>query len=287
MITPTKWISGEQAEFISIRRDLTIGNHLRSMVDYFNPVYVFPGTQIAGGVSYFLYDKSYSGEVEFTSKTYVTESDSITNMRLLTTNGIIPRHAVAEKIIKNLENNTRLSSCIHKDLWKLTTSYRGKNVKTNTDDLSVITPSGISYISKSDVTNDLVNEYKVLLSRVVNGSTYLKDGAKKLLSTVKVLKPYEICNNSYMVMGGFGTELEAINAAKYIKTKFARFLLLQALFGIGLTSDRFKFVPLQNFTSVSDIDWSQSISDIDQQLYRKYNLTEKEINFIESIIAPM
>lgn len=57
-------------------------------------------------------------------------------MRLLNTSGIIPRHAVAEKIIKNLENTARLSSCIHKDLWKLATSYKGKHVKINTDDLT-------------------------------------------------------------------------------------------------------------------------------------------------------
>ena len=46
-------------------------------------------------------------------------------------------------------------------------------------------------------------------------------------------------------------------------------------------------IPLQDFTSKSDIDWSQSVTDIDRQLYAKYGLTEDEISFIESMIKPM
>jgi hypothetical protein len=53
------------------------------------------------------------------------------------------------------------------------------------------------------------------------------------------------------------------------------------------TAKTFKFVPLQDFTNNSDIDWSKTISEIDVQLYRKYGLTAAEINFIESMIKPM
>ena len=74
---------------------------------------------------------------------------------------------------------------------------------------------------------------------------------------------------------------------KYIATKFQRFLLLQALTSIHITKDSFIFVPLQDFTSSSDIDWSKSISEIDQQLYDKYDLSTDEIAFIEKMIKPM
>ncbi len=50
---------------------------------------------------------------------------------------------------------------------------------------------------------------------------------------------------------------------------------------------KWKYVPLQDFTSMSDIDWSQSISDIDKQLYAKYGLDEEEINFIETHVKEM
>ena len=74
---------------------------------------------------------------------------------------------------------------------------------------------------------------------------------------------------------------------KYIATKFQRFLLLQALTSIHITKDSFIFVPLQDFTVNSDIDWSKSIADIDRQLYAKYGLSEEEIAFIEKMIKPM
>ena len=74
---------------------------------------------------------------------------------------------------------------------------------------------------------------------------------------------------------------------KYIATKFQRFLLLQALTSIHITKDSFIFVPLQDFTANSDIDWSKSIADIDRQLYAKYGLSDEEIAFIEKMIKPM
>lgn len=74
---------------------------------------------------------------------------------------------------------------------------------------------------------------------------------------------------------------------KYVKTKFARILL-----GVlKITQDNkkgvWKYVPLQDFTSASDIDWSKSIPEIDQQLYRKYGLDQSEIDFIESHVKEM
>lgn len=54
-----------------------------------------------------------------------------------------------------------------------------------------------------------------------------------------------------------------------------------------MTKEKFAFVPLQDFTPQSDIDWTQSVADIDKQLYKKYGLTTEEQQFIESMIKPM
>lgn len=89
-------------------------------------------------------------------------------------------------------------------------------------------------------------------------------------------------------MATFHSEEQAHNCAKYIKTRFIRFLANQTVNGrSNVTDNTFKYIPLQDFTSSSDIDWSKSISDIDQQLYRKYNLTQEEIDYIENTIKPM
>jgi hypothetical protein len=92
---------------------------------------------------------------------------------------------------------------------------------------------------------------------------------------------------SFIGIGALNSIFEAEACHKYIKTKFARTLL-----GIlKVTQDNskgvWKYVPNQNFSPNSDIDWSKSIPEIDQQLYKKYNLSEDEIAFIERMIKPM
>ena len=74
---------------------------------------------------------------------------------------------------------------------------------------------------------------------------------------------------------------------KYIKTRFARTLLGILKITQDLNAEKWKYVPLQDFTPASDIDWSKSIHEIDLQLYRKYGLDEKEIEFIESHVKEM
>lgn len=92
---------------------------------------------------------------------------------------------------------------------------------------------------------------------------------------------------TFISIGLLNSKKEAESLLKYIETKFARSLLGVLKTTQHLTPEVWKFVPLQDFTSNSDIDWSQSISDIDQQLYRKYNLSDDEIEFIESHVKEM
>ena len=77
------------------------------------------------------------------------------------------------------------------------------------------------------------------------------------------------------------------NLRKYLTTKFTRFQHSLAKASQDATSKTFRFVPVQNFTENSDIDWSKSTQEIDKQLYTKYKLTNEEIEFIESMIKPM
>ena len=92
---------------------------------------------------------------------------------------------------------------------------------------------------------------------------------------------------SFIGIGTFETEFEASAMLKYVKSKFARTML--GILKITQDNDRevWRLVPLQDFTSMSDIDWNQSVADIDVQLYRKYGLDEAEIAFIESHVKEM
>ena len=97
----------------------------------------------------------------------------------------------------------------------------------------------------------------------------------------------QICSNALLAIGEFDNIKETQNLEKYMHTKFFRFMLGIKKIAQVLTSNIYSFVPLQDFKANSDIDWSKSIPEIDQQLYAKYNLTEEEISFIESMIKPM
>ena len=88
-------------------------------------------------------------------------------------------------------------------------------------------------------------------------------------------------------MGNFNTEAEADALVKYLKTKFARALLGILKVTQDMTPRVWGLVPQQDFTPNSDIDWSQSVADIDRQLYAKYGLDESEIDFIESHVKEM
>lgn len=92
---------------------------------------------------------------------------------------------------------------------------------------------------------------------------------------------------TFFSIGKFDTQEEAENLLKYLKGKFSRSLLSILKKTQNITPGNFKYVPIQNFTSSSDIDWSKGISEIDQQLYKKYNLSQKEIEFIETNVKEM
>ena len=107
------------------------------------------------------------------------------------------------------------------------------------------------------------------------------------LSSPIVAAPKEGHTATFLSVGAYKTQFEAKAVFKYLHTKFLRALMGIVKVTQNTTRDVFQFVPLQHFTSHSDIDWSKSIPDIDQQLYRKYNLSPDETAFIEKMIKPM
>lgn len=113
------------------------------------------------------------------------------------------------------------------------------------------------------------------------------NGRKRIVSRLEVLPPYTICTESYLLLDIFDNEQEANNLKKYIKTCFARFLLSSILITQNIVRDKFQFVPTQDYTNLSDINWDKSTNEIDLQLYKKYNLSKEEIAYIEKTIKPM
>lgn len=141
--------------------------------------------------------------------------------------------------------------------------------------------------SKYVVTPDNFGSYKVFIPKS-NGSGALGEVlSTPLIGQPLIGQPLIGHTQTFISIGNFKTEKEAEACLKYIKSKFARTMLGVLKITQDNPAPKWKYVPLQDFTSMSDIDWSQSISDIDKQLYAKYGLTEEEINFIETHVKEM
>lgn len=143
---------------------------------------------------------------------------------------------------------------------------------------------GGKYISKDLVdTSDIhIDKYKIVMPKA-DGSGNFGD----TLTMPELLKPNSGFTHTFLGMGAFDSKIEAAAALNYIKTKFARALLSVLKVTQDMNADKWRLVPLQDFTPDSDIDWSVSIPEIDKQLYEKYGLTQEEIDFIESHVKEM
>lgn len=124
--------------------------------------------------------------------------------------------------------------------------------------------------------------YKVLMSKANQSGNF-----GETLSDMIIAGPKEGHTQSLISFGNFKSRSEAESLEKYLKTKFARCLLSILKKTQDVTPSKFVYVPLQDCTSNSDIDWSKSIPEIDQQLYKKYGLDDDEIKFIETHVKEM
>lgn len=127
-----------------------------------------------------------------------------------------------------------------------------------------------------------LDKYKLFMSRGNGSGTFGETLAAPVLAA-----PGIGATETFLSIGSFETEKEAIIVQKYIATKFVRTLLGILKKTQDITPEKWKYVPLQDFTVNSDIDWSQSVADIDKQLYQKYGLDDKEIAFIETHVKEM
>jgi Eco57I restriction-modification methylase len=107
------------------------------------------------------------------------------------------------------------------------------------------------------------------------------------MAAPQVLGPEVGVTQTFVTIGAFETEGEALACFAYVKTKFARAMLYVLKVTQHNPRSTWKYVPSQDFTSASDIDWTRPIPEIDQQLYAKYGLTSEEIAFIEAKVKPM
>lgn len=282
-IIPSRWYASGRG-LDSFRTMMLSQKRLKKLVDFEDATMIFPNNKISGGVCYFLADNEQNEYCEVTAVD--SRGNKETSNRILGKYPIFVRDAVACKIIDKIINNNfmALSNGVQSvDYFNVKDNIAVHGYKTAKDDVEIVDSTGILYASRY-VLNDpynLIDCYNVMVTHAVGGEGYV------IPNTLKILDKGKACSVTYLCIGGTQEYYKAENLLKYIKCKFTRFLMKQAISGINISSKSFMFVPLQDFTSDSDIDWSQFITDIDKQLYKKYNLSDEEIAYIESTIKPM
>ena len=291
MIIPSRWFAGGMG-LNDFREDMMNDKHLKRLVDFTNSKDCFPGISISGGVCYFLRDKNYSGDCKFTN---ITNNEEDTTIRPLNEFPILVRYNKSVSIIHKVKSKNE--DCIDSIMsplmpYGLSTNYRGTAKPSTENDLTLHASNGFTYIDRSVITKGLesIDKYKILISKTCaeHAGEPGKDGRFRVIpSSMRVVGPGEVCTHSYFTVGPWDEKEPAQNAVNYLKTQFTRFLALLCISGFGLSKLVFPFVPIQDFTKSSDIDWSTSIIDIDKQLYKKYELSVEEINFIESKVKEM
>ena len=287
MIMPARWYAGGRG-LDEFRSEMISDTHLSRLHDYELSKDLFPTVDIAGGLCTFLWDSNYNGPCMVTNynaikdikiKRYLNQFDT-----LIRSNAAV---SILEKII-SISTSYLKDSVLSINPFGFRTYFRGKD----NGDIKILTSKGWSKVDRTEITKGIeyIDQYKIIVGRFVpsNGEMSVKPGdGYRVLTEPQILSPAEINTETYIDTAVFSTLEEATNYKKYLLSKFARFLLRQGITSVNVTRECFAFVPQQDFTSSSDIDWNNSIAKIDLQLYSKYHLTNEEISFIESMIKPM
>lgn len=280
MITPSRWFAGGMG-LDSFRANMLRDGRLKKVVDFSMSTDCFPGVDIAGGVNYFLWDSTHKGLCEYT---YIDNEKSTTLIRDLSEYDVFVRNNNAIEIVHKVQAKGEDSlSTIMSSLGPFGIGTAERGVEKGTENYYKLRSSaGMSYIHKNQVKSGInyINKWKVIIGKATSAGAATankKDGTRKVIATLDLLEPNSVCTFSYFIGGAFEEKKLAENCKDYISTKFVRFLLLQSLSSINISKERFAFVPIQDFSK----SWT------DKELYEKYNLTDDEIELIESMIKPM
>ncbi len=300
LIMPTKWYAGGKG--LESFRDVMLKDiHISELHDFLEPELIFKSINLRGGICYLLWDKSYDNS-KYLTKMFTYKDNLIPTCfdRSLKTadSDILIRHYTALEMLNKIRSHPDFESFknyissrkpfgIEGNITNNETIF--KTSKKNKEILLTCYSKGkkIGYVAKSLVTENqyLIDKVKVFAPYTNNIGTELNDDNLNTFIGDKGT----VCTETYIVFGiGLSLDLDsASNICKYFKSKFARFTHSLAKASHHGTSKTYIFVPNQNFTNDSDIDWNKSIPEIDEQLYKKYKLEKEEVEFIESMIKPM
>ena len=300
LITPARYLFNAGKTPKEWNSKILNDKHFKVVNYWADSTHVFPTVDIKGGVAVMLRDtKSDFGKIStFTAYPELTSiANKVTYPLGELSNIIYPQNKFnleeiydqcpeARKIIGSNGMERRLTTPIFK---QLSLFYTEQNDRQTYKILGLINNKRCyRWIDRRYIeTHPNLDKYKVIVPKS-NGSGAIGEVlSTPLIGEPLIGEPLIGVTQTFLTIGAFDTRAEAEACLKYIKTKFARTMLGILKATQDNPKETWRLVPLQDFTEVSDIDWSQSIANIDRQLYLKYGLEESEIAFIEEKVRAM
>jgi len=274
LITPGRFLFNAGGTPKSWNNKILTNEHVK--VEYYeqDSSKIFSGTDIKGGVAIIYQDNSKN-------------LDSFT--KIVSGRGV---YKLSKRALEEYPEIEKIQSKGHKydvgsgafRILKNIIFFEEKKFDSQISFLGLYNSKRVYYYAdeKNFALPDHFYKYKVFIPKS-NGSGAIGE----VLSTPLIGEPLIGATETFLSIGGFETYTEASNCLKYIKTKFARALLGVLKITQDNTKEKWAKVPLFNFSVNSDIDWSQSVSDIDRQLYEYFDLTPEHIAFIETHVREM
>lgn len=289
LIMPTRWYAGGKG-LDEFRNDMLNDTSITELHDFLHPEEVFPDTNNRGGVCYLLWDQKH-GKADSDVRIVSHEGNGVvkTTTRKLRYRDldIFIRNSAAISILNKVNVDDTVDTMEYHISPRRPFGLDGNFIKTadfKKDETGMINPvkcygkaKTVGYVERSNIPShtEWIDKWKVFMPYANNIGTELNDDNQNTF----VVAPKSICTETFLIAGMDWDldEASAINLSNYLRTRFARFLLSMAKISQHGTSKTYRFVPVQDFSRA----WT------DQDLYAKYELTEEEITFIESMIKPM
>lgn len=291
MIMPSRWMKGGNRGLDDFMKETLADTRIELLHDYIDPKEVFPGVEIKGGVCYLLWGKSHKGMCKYSLHDVSKKEQSVE--RYLKTEGCdsFVRYpicvSILEKVRKfNEQSFTDLVSYrepygFATDFLKSPKKYGYPKLSNSgtESDIKIFGLENLKRIVKFAPANypikrltDSIKKFKIFVPKAYGCGAIGEELGTPILGT-----PMSACTGTYLRIGDFETKQEVENVLVYLKTKFFRLLVGIKKITQDCTREKYALVPVQDFSR----PWT------DEDLYKKYALTDEEIDFIETMIKPM
>lgn len=279
MIVPARWYSGGKG-LDEFRDEMLKDKRLAQIHDFPETSDCFPGLNIRGGVCYFLWDREHKGDCTITNYKNGTILSTSKRPLLEPKSDVFVRYNEAINIlrkVKKFNEKTFDETVSARKPFGLDSNFSGfKKSKTDKHNILLYRFGDNGFVSEEQVIKNKhwVKEIKILVSKASpGGDSY----PHQIISKPIVADKMSCSTETYLVIGIYKNKKIAENVAKYMHTRFFRFMMSLIKNTQNISRGVFAFVPIQDFNE----EWT------DEKLFAKYGITESEIEFIDTLIRPM